>query len=35
MIIINTRQQGGMSDVLLVWPQMFRPGLITAAQGSA
>lgn len=35
MIIIGTRQQSGMSDVLLVWPQVSRPGLITAAHGSA
>lgn len=35
MIIIDTRQQGGVSNVLLVWPQVSRPGLVTAAQRSA
>lgn len=30
MIIIGTRQQGGTSDVLLVWPQMSRPALVTS-----
>lgn len=35
MVIIGTRQQGSVSDVLLVWPQMSRPGLVTAARGSA
>lgn len=35
MVITGTRQQGSVSDVLLVWSQMSRPGLVTAAHGSA